>query len=981
MRLHHMRNMLRYLSLFSALLLTLVMFGCEGDDGENGTSFGTVTGTVTDTFGNKVAGATVAPTPTVIGVANASTDANGVYSLTLPNGNYTLTFSKSGYVTQTLQMSIVATQTDTRNVVLTPNAGAALNIANAQFNQTTGTATFTANAVAFDPALQGQPVTFTFRDAAGNVIPGNVTTGNSSTLNVTQPAPAQFVANVAELAKVRQSVYPEGHDPVADENDFDVPDFETLDRLQVLPIAQHAFEGAADTSYKVYAQFGSSAFNTYSTSVVATVPTNTLPFVPNAGIRNVPVGQPVVLQGKIQSTYNWTVAAPVGSNLTALLDPTTRFPHFIPDAPGVYTITEDGSGTTRTINIYAGRYVGILLPAPNDDPLGIIDTSCSQAGAGGGCHSSTAFNTPFQNGVQFFSTTPINSVFGVWDQSGHRSIMVQAMSEDPSHYSIDRCAKCHSVGFTQYSSAIRSDGFKDVARASGFTDAAFRANAPTFFAGPAGRFDQVLRLSEAQCETCHGPNGTGSAHGQGTADAISARFSLSADVCAPCHGEPLRHGRYQEWRGSGHGDFQTAILEGVSGITTANPNGTGPNVNCAGCHTGQGFPLLLAQLQGTGGNTQSPLRSLNAANVAALSFLRADNVQPQTCATCHPVHNPGTESGLVGAIVILRGDYQAGGAFQGTTPLLPGGFQANGVGKGALCITCHNSRNGGVAASNTATLHEDGDPNFGALTGYSAPHEACQGDVLMGRNAYFFSSPVAGEDLALPGFTKVPQIGQRSAHSFLADTCVTCHLQKAQADPELGYPPDRAGAGTNHSFGIVTNRLVPAPEQVDALCAQCHGGFSGSGLMNSFNTAYRNLIVAAGNAALRLKYGSIANATAAGVTNITFIPGRSPQVSIAGAAPVTLASFLANGVGTVNTGPIPANGFQRDLAKANWNIALVAPRYFVTQLDSSSFDNGTPILNATGGEVQVTGDDSKSIHNPSFVFNVMSVTQARLNAL
>jgi hypothetical protein len=171
--------------------------------------------------------------------------------------------------------------------------------------------------------------------------------------------------------------------------------------------------------------------------------------------------------------------------------------------------------------------------------------------------------------------------------------------------------------------------------------------------------------------------------------------------------------------------------EGIAGVTSSVPLGTGPNTSCAGCHTGQGFPLFISQLQGTNGNIQSPLRTLNAANAAALSFLRTNNVQPQTCSTCHPVHNPGKSSGLIGDLVILRGDYQPGGAFDGTTPLLPAGFQANGVGKGALCITSHNSRNGG--AGTTATLHEDGDPNFGALTAYNAPHEACQGDVLMGH--------------------------------------------------------------------------------------------------------------------------------------------------------------------------------------------------------------------------------------------------------
>jgi hypothetical protein len=376
---------------------------------------------------------------------------------------------------------------------------------------------------------------------------------------------------------------------------------------------------------------------------------------------------------------------------------------------------------------------------------------------------------------------------------------------------------------------------------------------------------------------------------------------------------------------------------------------------------------LLAQLQG--GN---PSRTLTAANAAALSFLRTDNVQPQTCATCHPVHNPGKQSGLVGNIVILRGDYQSGGAFDGTTPLLPAGFQANGVGKGALCITCHNSRNGGSGA--TATLHEDGDPNFGALTAYSGPHEASQGDVLMGRNAYYFASPVAGEDLNLPGFVKVPQLGQRSRHSFLADSCVTCHLEKAPTDPTLGYPPGSAGAGTNHTFAIVTDKTRPADDQINALCSQCHANYEGTGVQKSFDVSYKQVLIAAAQAIKRIHRDPVA-------TNLVFIPGRTPQVSLNGAVPVNLATYLASAPGTTNTGPIPASGFQRDLAKANWNISLVAPRYNATQLDSSSYDNGTPLLTASGGTVGVAGDQSKAVHNPSFVLNLLTVTINRLNAL
>jgi hypothetical protein len=134
-----------------------------------------------------------------------------------------------------------------------------------------------------------------------------------------------------------------------------------------------------------------------------------------------------------------------------------------------------------------------------------------------------------------------------------------------------------------------------------------------------------------------------------------------------------------------------------------------------------------------------------------------------------------------------------------------------------------------------------------------------------------------------------------------------------------------------------------------------------------------------------MKFGTV-GAIPAG-TSLTFIPGRSPlisvapQISVNGGPAQNLSTYLAGAPGTANTGPIPSTGFQRDLAKANWNISLVAPKYFATQLNGSSYDDETPILNSSGGQIEVAGDQSKGVHNPSFVFNVMNVTMLRLNAL
>lgn len=121
MKRERMRKMLSYLTLSLTLLLGMLMFGCEGDKGDrgfpgaNGTSFGTLTGTVTDTAvpPHNLAGITVSPSPSVSGVASVTTDANGKYSLTIPNGNYTINYSKAGYASASQSATVVSTQTTT----------------------------------------------------------------------------------------------------------------------------------------------------------------------------------------------------------------------------------------------------------------------------------------------------------------------------------------------------------------------------------------------------------------------------------------------------------------------------------------------------------------------------------------------------------------------------------------------------------------------------------------------------------------------------------------------------------------------------------------------------------------------------------------------------------------------------------------------------------------------------------------------------
>jgi predicted CXXCH cytochrome family protein len=70
-----------------------------------------------------------------------------------------------------------------------------------------------------------------------------------------------------------------------------------------------------------------------------------------------------------------------------------------------------------------------------------------------------------------------------------------------------------------------------------------------------------------------------------------------------------------------------------------------------------------------------------------------NNIQPQTCVSCHDPHATAVDPATGGDEHQLR--------FWDSTPLLPGGFAGVGMGAGAVCITCHNSRNGAYNLSLT----------------------------------------------------------------------------------------------------------------------------------------------------------------------------------------------------------------------------------------------------------------------------------------
>jgi cytochrome c553 len=152
--------------------------------------------------------------------------------------------------------------------------------------------------------------------------------------------------------------------------------------------------------------------------------------------------------------------------------------------------------------------------------------------------------------------------------------------------------------------------------------------------------------------------------------------------------------------------------------------------HCARCHSEQGFKAWLPQLmKGDPGLIKKPDGSkVDEAFIKGLGLTK-ESVRPTTCAACHE------EGGLA-----LR--------IQDNVPLLPNGINVRAMGKGALCMACHNTRNGRIAWDST-------DPKS-----YTQPHEAAQADVILGKNVFFYNDT---GDKASPHAT------------FTGDSCVACH--------------------------------------------------------------------------------------------------------------------------------------------------------------------------------------------------------------
>jgi hypothetical protein len=474
--------------------------------------------------------------------------------------------------------------------------------------------------------------------------------GNSTdTITLTLPDRAKFREHLIEILEeppIADSAFPAN---VPKPNPYSGG---LQERFTVVGVAPFALEEAGDIAFEITVV---TSTGTYKNSAAVAAK---LPFTTAIGQRNVPILIPVLLHAPAQATYNWTLSVPTGSTAT-LSGATTQNPEFTPDVAGMYTATITNLKTNNAVKIAigAGTWKGIITGIAADGTP-TTDASCKT------CHVGNA------------------EVFTPWSKSGHSEIFTQNVNTPGGHYS-SACLGCHSVGYND--PGIKNGGIDDAEDFTGFMASGLLTHAdPLNWSKIVTQFPKTARFANIQCENCHGPQNS-EAHTQG-----SMRQSLSSDLCGTCHGEPTRHGRYQQWQLSGHANYELAAEEGT-------------NPSCGKCHSGQGF------LQWQNSN-------FSTANL--IVDWTVDDVHPQTCAVCHDPHDVGTTSGGPTTNAKVR--------VSNNTPMLDAGFKATNVGSGALCMTCHNGRRG---------LRDDA--HFTVADATRAPHEGPQADIVMGQNMYF----------------------------------------------------------------------------------------------------------------------------------------------------------------------------------------------------------------------------------------------------
>lgn len=674
-------------------------------------------------------------------------------------------------------------------------------------------------------------------------------------------------------------------------------------RLEVLPINPDT-RGAKSVTVKADDGKGQSTSASVSVYAAGIQP----------GINTVAVGVPVYLNSGSTSTTvttTWSLTPAAGSALATTALAAGRNPMFVPDVAGQYVVTATTGTAVNSMTIYAGKWVGVI--------------------SGGSYTTKVISGTTYTNYPQVASdpaclvchdnvTAP--NKFTPWQNTGHANFFATGIEGITSNSGT--CTPCHLVGYDASAEAA-NDGFDDMAAAEGFT----YAKSKGAWVNMVTNYPLTARRANIQCENCHGPQDSGASGSHTSTNSLPTstnaiyRISYSAEVCAQCHASGTGHHLYAEWAASMHGR-KTSLSSKISG-------------NCARCHVGQGAVIHIDQI----------LTSSNAGTVPTPDYTAA-SAEPITCTVCHDPHSTANEFQL---------------RVINDVPTTMGGFGVTGFGTGAICVICHNVRNGNQCAtgvtttfgcengdiSNNTFLHEDSDPY--AMNLIDRPHDAAQAEMIAGRSAFFFD---AGE---LPWLSK---------HASVKDVCAGCHMAL--------NPQTHLSHGTSEPN---SHRFAIQPADADKVCANCHSAnVSAEGLKANVEA----LIAENGDAMELVLRNSIKSALSSTTTTTIYINGKALVFDTG--SPGSTIQFIAEGRFYVGG---TASSDRARINEITWDSAKNLPLFTLANLDGTSGnanqDGRVQVLRkAVWNTYLVEIDMSGGIHNPSFAMAILNRTKAALLA-
>jgi len=539
-------------------------------------------------------------------------------------------------------------------------------------------------------------------------------------------------------------------------------------KWQVLPVSR------LSTTLTFRLTVGAANGNTASESINIFLQDNGNEIHTQSGVTNVGLNRRTILCGPSLNGstdvqhWNWTLTPPAGSAAafedTGTSTSTVECPKFTPDVTGVYTVAYDSVGADHMAKKDAATPIAnapgtLLINAADYVGVGTITGGTPAAPECATCHGNPPLTSALEDEVTEWQTTKHSHIFE--DNMG----IYQSLAPEPYLWEFN------TVG---YNHDADSAGFDDLAGIYGYT---FPAAGETY-ADFVSRFPEVAKLSNVQCENCHGP---GSRH-DGSPNDISKSFSQAA-VCGQCHIQEA------EWKNSKHNE--------ISGNATS---GWLTNKVCTRCHTTKGFVNFEV-----GGQ---------AAEVVLTGD--ADAFGSVGCAACHDPHDRTNDFQLrQEGTVTMASD----------VPYLP--HKVVEAGLGAVCYECHM----GNRQINEADCDSDanGQPDTACLTWDQTAiqyagggfHDTAQSAILEGVECFNDLNGDSTIDFPLTenSFHTDPDfiLSRVTGNPDLSNTnnkCVTCHMAQRKSPNEEGYL-ELGG----HGFAMKTADGV---EQTQP-CQLCHG--------------------------------------------------------------------------------------------------------------------------------------------------------------